>query len=268
MSNKSLVQQQFGGKANDYATSHVHAKGASLERMVKLTKPRNHWLALDVATAAGHTAHAFAPHVKRVIATDLTPQMPPKALELAHEKGLKNFGAAAADGEMLPFRENRFELVTCRIAPHHFPDINQFVSEASRVLRHDGVLAIVDNIVPYKRARKKKAQRAYANAADYINAFEKLRDPSHHKCLSDHQWETFYRNNGFKIVGREYLRKKMTFSSWAARMNVSPEDTIRLKAMLMQAPAIVKEFLTPEIQGDTIEFYLTELILIGKLEAK
>ena len=268
MENKPLVQKQFGDKANAYATSKVHAKGASLGRMVEMVKPRHHWRTLDIATAAGHTAHAFAPHVSSVIATDLTPQMPPKAESLAIEKGLNNVNGTAADGEFLPFKPNSFDLVTCRIAPHHFPDINQFVSEAARVLRRDGLFVVVDNVVPYKRTRKKKEQRAYTNAADYINAFEKLRDPSHNRCLTPHHWETIFQNNGFKITGREFLRKEMAFNSWASRMNVSPDDTTRLKAMLVQAPQIVKDFLTPEIQGDTIKFYLTELILIGKLEAE
>ncbi len=40
---KSLVQQQFGAHAGAYATSAVHAKGASLGRLVVLVKPEQHW---------------------------------------------------------------------------------------------------------------------------------------------------------------------------------------------------------------------------------
>ena len=36
---KSLVQQQFGAHAAAYATSAVHAKGASLGRLVELVQP-------------------------------------------------------------------------------------------------------------------------------------------------------------------------------------------------------------------------------------
>ena len=60
---KDLVQQQFGAHAAAYATSTVHAKGASLGRLVELVKPQPQWQALDIATGAGHTAAAFAPHV-------------------------------------------------------------------------------------------------------------------------------------------------------------------------------------------------------------
>ena len=268
MSNKSLVQQQFGDKANDYATSRVHAQGGSLKRLVELVKPRKHWRTLDIATAAGHTAHIFAPHVKSAVATDLTPQMLPKAQSLAAEKGLDNVIVSTADAEFLPFKDNLFDVVTCRIAPHHFPNVEKFVTEAARVLRPDGIFALVDNIVPYKRTRKKKEQKAYTSAAKYINAFEKLRDPSHERCLTIHEWESLYLNNGFRITARDTMKKRMPFAEWSARMQVSPEDTTRLKAMLIQAPQLVKEFLTPEIEGDTIHFYITELILIGKLNPK
>ena len=60
---KSTVQQQFGANAAHYVTSQPHAQGASLARLVELVGPQPDWLLLDVATAAGHTALAFAPHV-------------------------------------------------------------------------------------------------------------------------------------------------------------------------------------------------------------
>ena len=51
---KTLVQQQFGANAAAYATSAVHAKGASLARLVELVKPGADWSVLDIATGAGH----------------------------------------------------------------------------------------------------------------------------------------------------------------------------------------------------------------------
>lgn len=261
---KKLVQQQFGDKAAAYATSSVHAKGASLARLVELLNPQPNWRALDVATAAGHTAHIIAPHVAEVVATDITPQMLPKAAELAAEKGLTNVITKVADAEDLPFEDETFDLVTCRIAPHHFPNVAQFVCESVRVLKPEGILAVVDNIVPHKRTRKKKEQQAYEAAAQFINAFEKLRDPSHGRCLSLYEWQQTYKAAGLTVTHTETTRKKMEFASWAARMNVSPEDTTRLRAMLLQPPEIVAEFLTPQFSGDTIEFYLHEAIIIGK----
>ena len=80
---KELVQQQFGANAAAYLTSTVHAKGASLARLVELVKPAKTWVGLDVATGAGHTAAAFAPHVTRMVASDLTPEMLVQVKKLA-----------------------------------------------------------------------------------------------------------------------------------------------------------------------------------------
>lgn len=263
---KRKVQEMFGGKAEAYATSQVHAKGASLQRLVQLIEPQPDWAGIDIATAAGHTAHILAPYISSMLATDITIDMLPKAASLAQEKKIDNLQTAGADAENMAFADQSFDLVTCRIAPHHFPDIPRFVSEAWRVLRPGGVFAVVDNVVPSTGSKKKKDREAYANGADFINGFEKLRDPSHSQCYSLHQWIQLFREVGFQNVQYETGRKRMEFGPWADRMFVAADDKIRLKAMLVQAPNIVKEFLTPEFDGDKIFFTLTEGIIIGRKE--
>ncbi|MDJ0753016.1 MAG: class I SAM-dependent methyltransferase [Ardenticatenaceae bacterium] len=261
---KDLVKQQFGDKAQAYATSKVHANGASLQRLVELVQPQVDWRALDVATAAGHTAHIFAPHVAHVVASDLTPEMLPKAAALAAEKGLPNVSTKVADAEDLPFEDRSFNLVSCRIAPHHFPNIGQFVAEAARVLKSGGILAVVDNIVPHTGSKKKKVREAYAAAADYLNAFETLRDPSHNRMISLKEWSDLFEKNGLTVQHAETMSKEMDFHPWADRMQVSPENKVRLEVMLRQAPNIVKEFLTPEFSSAKITFRLTEGLIIGQ----
>src|SRR5512143_3431084 len=98
-SNK-LIQQQFGTHANDYVTSEVHAQGQSLARLIDLTHPQKDWLVLDNSTGAGHTALLFAPHVARVIACDLTPQMLEVARKLANERGIANVDFKPADAHL------------------------------------------------------------------------------------------------------------------------------------------------------------------------
>src|SRR5450759_419587 len=113
-----LIQQQFGAHASGYATSAVHAQGASLARLVELTQPQRDWMVLDVSTGAGHTALAFAPRVARVIASDLTPQMLDAARKLASGRGITNIEFKPADALVLPFDDDTFDLVTNRIALH------------------------------------------------------------------------------------------------------------------------------------------------------
>jgi ubiquinone/menaquinone biosynthesis C-methylase UbiE len=126
----------------------VHAKGASLQRLVELTEPKPHWRVLDVATGAGHTALAFAPHVAKVTATDITEEMLREARKLAASRGLTNVRTLYAKAEDLPFPDASFDLVVCRLAAHHFDDMKGFAAEACRVLMPGGTIGIVDTIAP------------------------------------------------------------------------------------------------------------------------
>ena len=263
---KERVQTIFGASADAYVTSEVHAKGASLNRLVELLAPQSVWQVLDVATGGGHTAFVLAPRVSQVIATDITPEMLVNTAKGAAERGLTNVSTETADAENLPFADDQFDLVTCRIAAHHFPDNGRFLSEAARVLKPGGQMALVDNIVAGSRLRGKKANRQ-RDAGGYVNAFEKLRDPSHHRALSVDEWLDLFVDAGFSNIHQETHRKKMDFDSWTDRLHVTPEDQTRLKAMLLQAPTAVADFLTPQTTGDRIAFYLNEAIIIGRLKS-
>jgi len=170
--NLDAVQAQFGANAANYATSKVHAKGASLERMVELVGPQADWTALDIATAAGHTAFAFAAHVASVVASDATQEMLEVAAGVATDRGIDNVSFEFADAHDLPFEDDRFDLVTCRIAPHHFDRPADFVAEAARVAKPGGLVAICDNIAPEDEV-----------VATWCDDFERRRDHSHLRCL-------------------------------------------------------------------------------------
>ena len=133
--NKSLSQEQFGKNAAHYLTSTPHATGKSLQRLVDLTSPQKSWRVLDIATGGGHVAYTFAPHVARVWATDITQEMLDMVKLEAAKRGLANLRTTYAKAEALPFEDESFELVTCRVAPHHFDSIPEFLAETRRVLR-------------------------------------------------------------------------------------------------------------------------------------
>jgi ubiquinone/menaquinone biosynthesis C-methylase UbiE len=264
---KTLVQQQFGANAANYSTSAVHAKGASLARLVELVQPAKDWIALDIATGAGHTAAAFAPHVTKIIASDLTPEMLEQTRKLAQQKGLANMETASADAEKLPFGDASFDLVTCRIAPHHFPDVAAFVAESWRVLKPGGTFALVDNISPdvdtapgFPVAELEAAARAY-------NALEKLRDPSHGRALTTAEWVTLMRAQGFTVIHTEHAPKAMEFAAWCKNMNAPPEVVSKLRSMLDAASPALRAYLQPRVENGAPYFTLCELIAIARKPA-
>jgi ubiquinone/menaquinone biosynthesis C-methylase UbiE len=247
---RSLSQEHFGRTAAHYLTSAPHAKGASLERMVALAEPQADWHALDVATGAGHTAYAFAPHVERVWATDITDEMLDLVRGEVAKRGLANIRVAHAKAEALPFEDGSFDLVTCRIAPHHFESIPRFLGEAHRVLKRGGTLALVDNVVPA------------GSAGDYVNAFERFRDPSHLRAWTMPEWRDALADAGFTIVHEEEIEKLMEFASWASRHDATMQALLR--AMLAEATPAVQAVLKPEQTDGAWTFWLREGLFIAQ----
>jgi ubiquinone/menaquinone biosynthesis C-methylase UbiE len=250
--NKTLVQEQFGKTAASYLTSAPHAKGASLERLVELTKPQKSWRALDVATGGGHVAYTFAPHVERIWATDITQEMLDMVKGEAQKRGLANVRTAYAKAEALPFEDASFDLVTCRIAPHHFDSIPEFLGEVHRVLKPNGILAVVDNVVPT------------GSVGDYVNAFERFRDPSHLRAWTVEEWRAALAKAGFTIAHEEQLYKQMEFKSWAARHDANMQAFLR--AMLAELTPAVREALEPKGAGPDLTFRLSEGLFIATRE--
>ncbi len=248
--NKTPSQQQFGQNSAFYLTSTPHATGKSLQRLVDLTAPESTWRVLDIATGGGHVAYTFAPHVARVWATDITQEMLDMVKAEAAKRGLGNLRTTYAKAEALPFEDESFDLVTCRIAPHHFDSIPDYLTEAHRVLKPGGTLAVVDNIVPA------------GPVGDYVNAFERLRDPSHLRAWTMEEWRAAIEAAGFAIGHEEQLFKPMVFKSWASRY----DDVMKrlLRALLTQATPEVKTFLEPQGDGDAFSFRLCEGLFIAK----
>jgi ubiquinone/menaquinone biosynthesis C-methylase UbiE len=261
-----LIQSQFGKSAESYATSSVHAKGRSLIRLLEAQELKPYWRVLDVATGAGHTAFAIAPKVETVIATDITSEMLQLTSRLAREKNIPNLAVSAADALNLPFSDESFEVITCRIAAHHFSEPQSFVSEAARVLRDGGSLVLIDNVVPNAARKRKKAKRG-GDVGRYLNAFERLRDASHVRSLSQDEWSECFYQSGLRVVHQETIEKRMDFDEWGARMQVSEKDTARLLAMLRQAPVEVSDYIKPQFAGNKASFALVETMMIGLKES-
>ncbi len=207
------VREQFSQNAEFYAKSTVHAKGDTLNVLVDFADPNGTERALDIATGTGFTAFAIAPLVAHVTATDLTPVMLEEAKKLAAERKLHNIDFRVAAAESLPFDSESFELVTCRIAPHHFQDVHKFLAETYRVLRPDGVFCMVDSVCP-------ESERLI----EWQNRVEKLRDASHVWSYPPSQWRELISQAGFTIEREANTpNAEMRFSWWSQRVENSPE---------------------------------------------
>jgi ubiquinone/menaquinone biosynthesis C-methylase UbiE len=226
---KDAVRQQYGSVGNAYVTSTGHASGNDLSRMVELAAPAPSTRMLDIATGGGHVARAFAPYVESIVASDLTPQMLEHTEHAFRDWGLDNVTTQVADAEDLPFDDASFDLVTCRIAPHHFPHVDVFVREVYRVLTANGTFVLIDSTVPE------------GEQGDFFNQFEKLRDPSHVRSRTIGEWMDLLTTTGFAVTETETFTKTHDFADWTARSRTSEEDIAALTRMLLDAPESIRE---------------------------
>jgi ubiquinone/menaquinone biosynthesis C-methylase UbiE len=262
LKSKSLAQERFGAFAATYATSRSHTKGGSLPRLVELVAPQPTWTSLDIATGAGHVALALAPRLAHAVASDLTPQMLEVARGLARDRNILNMSFADVRAETLPFADATFDLVTCRIAPHHFDDVRKFVTESARVLRPGGLFGLVENVSPDPNMMDGDAG-ALAAAADEYNAFETLRDPSHVRCLTLSEWRDLVAQAGLKERHVELLDKPMVLGPWADQQNVGNTIKRDLKSMLLDGSAAFRAFARPRKNNGDVDFILTEAVIIA-----
>lgn len=248
---KALNQERYARAAEKYVASAVHATGMGLPRLLELAEMQSDWRVLDIATGGGHTALHFAPHVKEVIATDFTEKMAQAAQKFIQQEGINNIRFCGADAEMLPFENDSFDLITCRVAAHHFPDIFAFMQEAYRVLKPNGVVLIHDHVVPNKPKR-----------ADYVNAYEKLRDPAHARALPEYEWRGMVLDAGFSIAHIEQFTIEHDILPWAKRQNCSDEVIEQLQILLMRAPEKIQAWMQPKLLGTDHARYTDHHIIL------
>src|SRR5258708_1221959 len=182
---KAREQDYFGSTAERYVASFAHRTGDDLQRLIELGEWGPQLRALDIATGGGHTALAVARHVAQVTVTDLTPRMLEKAREYLLAQGVRNAAFQVADAEQLPFAPATFDRVTCRIAPHHFPDVARFLHEVARVLKAGGIFLLVDVMAP-----------SDSELDLFHNTLEKWRDSSHWRSYTAGERQVLFKQAG------------------------------------------------------------------------
>lgn len=254
---KAQSRERFSQYAQGYVSSPTHAKGDDLDRLAELAAPQADWLACDIATGGGHTALKLAPHVRHMLATDYAPTMLDAARAFILGQGATNVDFVPADAENLPFAPNSFDLITCRIAPHHFPDIFRFVQEAARALKPGGRFVVQDHVLPDDK-----------KAAQYVEAFERLRDPSHNRALDTYEWRGCFLDAGLTVEHDEQIRRSAKLVPWAERQGCTPDVVEHLQILLAQAPQAVADFLRPTcVASPDASFDHVHILISGRKPA-
>lgn len=227
----------FSRNAHLYASSSAHLETGDLELALHALGDPEGLALLDVATGTGHTAFFFAERQAHVFAVDINDEMLAVAQEAAEQKSyscrfLKGF---AHD---LPFDDAMFDIVSTRLAAHHFESPSDFMAEARRVLRRGGQIMVIDNVIPD------------GEAGAWINEFERQRDPSHVACLTVAEWHRLFEHHRFKQPLVEGFPKIIDYDQWMRRMSVEASEADALWETLCRAPEAVRDYLQPEMAQD------------------
>ncbi|MGH2534568.1 MAG: class I SAM-dependent methyltransferase [Thermomicrobiales bacterium] len=127
--------------------------GAATEVMFDLAGlgPGQH--VLDVAAGAGEPSISAAKRVApggSVLATDISANILDYARKTARARGVDNLETRAMDGEHLELPDATFDAVISRVGLIYFPDQQQALREARRVLKPGGRVAAIVYTTPDK----------------------------------------------------------------------------------------------------------------------
>ena len=190
-------------RADAYRQSQTHAEGPDLDLVVEWCAPGPGRKVLDVATGGGHVARRLREAGCEVVTVDPAPGMLPDVV-----------GSA----EHLPFEDGSFDVVVCRIAAHHFPDIEAAVAEMARVSER---LLVIDDLL---------------FDGEDVEEAHRLRDPTHVRSYTEDEWRETVEANGFEVEQVELFGdRRLALEPWLERTGVPAEERARVRELLGDA---------------------------------
>ena len=253
MDHLSRVKEEFKRQAETLSVAPVFTDSSVLEQIHAAIKPTMEVSLLDLGCGPGIVTAAMAPHVREVVAYDLTPEMLDQAKKRCQEAGLKNVQFEVGSAEHLPFEKETFDCVVTRLTIHHFLDPRRVMNEVVRVIREGGRVVIAD-VVSSEDDKE----------AMLHNALETLRDPTHVRMLSPGEMLEMIRSAGLRITSTSTWKMKRSYKEWI-RITNAPE---RVEPLYVVMVALAKAGLHAGIDlyfdGETLGFNHQWLLVTGE----
>jgi SAM-dependent methyltransferase len=186
-------------RADAFRESATHREGPDLDLLVEWCEPGPDVKVLDVATGGGHVARRLREEGATVVTVDPAPGMRPDVVSTAEE---------------LPFADGTFDVVTCRIAAHHFADVREAIAEMARVTER--LVVIEDNVF----------------VDEQVEAAERIRDPTHVRCYSEDEWKEMLTEAGLEVEQVMHFERRPNVDDWLARVETPPDDAQRVRELL------------------------------------
>ncbi len=186
-------------RAAAFRDSPTHREGPDLDLVVEWSEPGPGVRVLDIATGGGHVARRLREEGCTVVTLDPAPGMEPDVV---------------APAESLPFEDASFDVVTCRIAAHHFTDVRLAVAEMARVTRR--LVVVEDNVFVDER----------------VEEAERLRDPTHVRCYSEDEWRELLAAAGLEVLQLRPFERRPNLEDWLSRVDTPSDDAKVIRDLL------------------------------------
>jgi ubiquinone/menaquinone biosynthesis C-methylase UbiE len=247
------AQEQFSRQSERYGQGHILENIEDVKAALATIPLPSCAKVLDVATGAGHTGLLLASLGHDVTLADIAQPMLDKAAKTAAERGMtvKTFQHPA---EQFPYADNEFDLVTCRVAAHHFSFPERFIAETARVLKRGGTLLLIDGTVSDDQPE----------AEAWLHAVEKLRDPSHNRFLTPRTWAAFCQLRGLEVKSAQISPFKQPDLNWYFETAATPdENRIKVLELVARIPSGARALFRPAEEDGKIIWWWQRLTLIA-----
>jgi len=247
---QELILDQFTRQAAVFSTAPAITDEDALGLIIAAARPDPHDRLLDVACGPGLVVCAFAPHIREAIGIDMTPAMLERALKLAADKGLANVAWQHGDVYSLPYDDASFTIVTTRFSFHHFLDPAAVLQQMVRVCAPGGRIVVVDDYASEDPAK-----------AVAFNHLEKLRDPSHSRCLTLSELKGLFGAAGLPEPASTFYELRVDVQSLLARSFPDPGDDLKIIEMFTASAGDDRLGVPVRIGADRIDYAYPVAIL-------
>lgn len=251
---QKAAQEQFARQSHRYGAGHILENIEDVRDAVAVIALPNPAKVLDVATGGGHTGLYLAGLGHEVTLADIARPMLDRAEKTALERGL-SIKTQLHPAEEFPNPSETFDLVTCRVAAHHFSQPERFVSETARVLKRHGWFLLIDGSV----------QDDEPEAENWMHTIEKLRDPSHHRFLTPRQWTKLCEANHLQVVETKLVPLKQPDLTWYFETAATtPENRQKVLELIKGAPESARKLFRLGTEEEKIVWWWQRLTLIAR----
>jgi ubiquinone/menaquinone biosynthesis C-methylase UbiE len=210
---------------------------------------------LDIAAGTGEPGLTIAGILKngRVTSTDLSEGMMQLARENAEKRGLKNFTTSVCDVCELPFPDNSFDAVSCRMGFMFFPDILLAAKEMYRVLKPGGRMATAVWDGPQKNFWVTAITAAIGKNMEMPSP--PPGSPGMFRCSESGMMESLLQQAGFKNISRNEVQSTLAAGTIDAYWEMMTEVAAPVVSALSKADDATNKKIKEDLYSAVREKY-------------